>query len=86
MPRAHCKTPDTCRAPKKAGRCPCEVTEACRASARRLNTDEAILAACAASERGRPRIYPRGTDNMRRKLSKAGIKGEALRCALEAMV
>lgn len=84
MTRKHCPTPDCCRAPKKQGRCPCEVTDKWREAMRKLHSDPAFTAKKAIGA-GRPRIYPEGTMNLRRKLRHAGIKGDALREAIEAM-
>lgn len=81
MPRAHCKTPDACRAPKKAGRCPCEVTDKWREAMARLHADPVYIAKRAAAS-GRPRIYPEGLGKLKDKFRKAGIKGDDLRKAL----
>jgi hypothetical protein len=55
MTRKHCPTPDACRAPPKAGRCPCEVTPEWREMFRKMRADPAFEAARIAGGPGRPR-------------------------------
>lgn len=55
MTRKHCKTPEKCRAPAKAGRCPCEVTPEWRQMMCEMSKDPAWRAVMLAGGPGRPR-------------------------------
>ena len=87
MSRAYCPTPDRCTAPKR-GVCPCQVTPAMREKYKAAMADPEVKARHAAAMKaawaGRALVVPAHLKAYAAKLKRCGIRGDALRRAIEA--
>ena len=89
MSRAYCPTPDRCTAPKR-GVCPCQVDAIAKMSAslKAAWADPEVKARHAAGVKaamaGRALVVPAHLKAYAAKLRRCGIRGDALRRAIEA--